>query len=52
MTHLLTVGQVLARYKLRDLRASRRVMEAAGAVQGRRTSLVSEADLEAWETRP
>ena len=52
MTHLLTFGQVLARYKLRDLRASRRVMDAAGAFKVAGRLLVSEADLEAWEARP
>lgn len=52
MTHLLTVGQVVSGYKLRDRRASRRVMDAAGAFKVAGRLLVSEADLEAWEARP
>ena len=51
MTHLLTVGQVLSRYKPRDRRASRRVTDAAGAFKVAGRLLVSEADLEAWEAR-
>ena len=52
MTHLLTVGQVLSRYALGDRRASRRIMDTAGAFKVAGRLLVSEADLEAWETRP
>ena len=46
---LLTVGVVMGRYGLRDRRAARRVMDAAGAFQVGGRLLVRAEDLLAWE---
>ena len=51
MAHFLTVADVLARYQLRDRRSARRVMDEAGSFKVAGRLLVSEPDLEAWETR-
>lgn len=48
---LLGVGDVMARYGLRDRRAARRVMDAAGAFLVGRRLLVRETDLVAHEER-
>lgn len=46
---LLGVGEVMARYGLRDRRTARRVMDAAGAFVVARRLLVREADLVVYE---
>jgi hypothetical protein len=51
MAHFLTVAEVLTRYQLRDRRSARRVMDQAGSFKVAGRLLVSEADLETWETR-
>lgn len=51
MAHFLTVDEVLARYRVRDRRAARRIMDEAGAFKVAGRLLVDVADLEAWEAR-
>jgi hypothetical protein len=47
----LSTDDVMSRYRLRDKRTARSIMDAAGAMKVAGRLLVSEVDLEAWEAR-